>query len=295
MINKDAVYGAIIGDMIGSVYEWSPTIKDHVNNFTLWFGNPLFHKDGIPNQGSRFTDDTVCGLAIADALCYLPSDAGDEEYKRAFVKSLKDLCPQYLWCGYGGNFETWMLSKNTEPYGSYGNGSAMRVFPIGLLNLLESYDPYTSEPALTAHRHLARLSAETTHNHEEGIKGAEATVSAMILARCGCGKNEIRSYIESEFGYDLHRSLDDIRPNYHFDVSCQGSVPESILCFIKGRNFEECIRLAVSLGGDADTMGCITGAIASCYYQIPIPMLLQCKSRLDKKLLDIAKNFQKLM
>ena len=297
--NNKEIYGGIIGDMVGSIYEWKP-IKDKAydKSFSYWKGPMLFHHDGLPNYGSRFTDDTVCGLAIANALCKFvgPSKLffdlipNEKKCKELFVKSLKELCPKYEWVGYGERFYMWVVSHyNDEPYGSYGNGSAMRVFPIGLFYPLK---PGNYDLVLKKTRELARWSAQITHDHPEGIKGAESVAAAMVMARAGKSKDEIREYIEAEFEYDLHRDLDVIRKDYQFDVSCQGSVPESILCFLKGENFEECIRYAVTMGGDADTMGCMTGAIAGCFHDIPNKMIKQCRARLDQELIDIIDRFE---
>ena len=288
---NNAIYGGVIGDMVGSVYEWHP-IKSETYTFPLW------HGEASPKaRGSRFTDDTVCGLAIADALFKVQNFRNSNSIKDAFIDSLKDLCPKYEWVGYGGNFWNWVANpKDRQPYQSWGNGSAMRVFPIGLMLDASAFASRAGESNmdlkfvsyfLTVTRRLARLSAEITHDHPEGVKGAESVASAMFLARhkdmLGTTniKQYIKEYIEQEFGYNLHRSLDSIRKDYRFDVSCQGSVPESIICFLEGNSFEECIRLSVSLGGDADTMGCITGGMASCLYPIPDDMLTQARARLD--------------
>lgn len=279
------IYGGIIGDMIGSVYEWNPCLKDKVKTFKLWYGNPLAHKEGQPRCGSRFTDDTICLLAVMKAICELES-TDDEYVKNRVISELKELCPDYEWTGFGDSFWIWVTTKYVKPYNSYGNGSAMRVAAAGLVGV-----------SLEDTRRYARLSAEVTHNHPEGMKGAEAVAATMFLAREGCKKEVIRKYIETEFGYDLHRKLDDIRPGYKFDVSCQGSVPESILCFLEGNSYEECVRLAVSLGGDTDTMGCIAGSIAgsiaACRYPIPKTMILQAYLRLDRRLRKYLKVWKK--
>ena len=285
---KYMIYGGIIGDMIGSIYEWKPCLKDKVKTFKLWYGNPFSYKEGQPGEGSRFTDDTVCLLAILKALI-TTKNGSDEKLEDAMICELQELCPDYEWTGFGSAFWIWVsgrkyiphMTDKPMPYNSYGNGSAMRVAGAALIadSLLEA-------------RHLAKVSARITHDHPEGIKGAESVASAMFLAREGKTKEEIREYISSEFGYDLNKKLDDIRPEYQFDVSCQGSVPESILCFLEGNSYEECVRLAVSLGGDADTMGCIAGSIAACMYPIPKSMILQAYLRLDKRLRKIVKGWE---
>ena len=267
----NAIFGGIIGDMVGSLYEWNPCLKDKVNTFPLWKGFPIqFLQHESQRTGSRYTDDTVCGLAIADALMQVNNFSDEEEVKSACIHSLKTICPQYEWAGYGSRFWIWVSSpmERSKPYNSWGNGSAMRVFPAGML-----FD------TIEQTRQVARWTAEITHNHLDGIKGAESTAAAMFLARTGHPKEEIKAYLTQEFGgnvpfsYDFDRKLDDIRPKYGFYGSCKESVPESILCYLEGKSFEECIRLAVSLGGDSDTMGCITGSIAAMQYEIPNKML----------------------
>lgn len=222
--------GAIAGDIIGSVYEWH-NIKD--KDF------PLF------SRRCDFTDDTVMTIATADVII------NNGNYAEAYKKYGR----AYPGRGYGGNFGHWIRSEDYRPYNSYGNGSAMRISPVGFA--FQTLDKVLEE---------AKKSAEVTHNHPEGIKGAQAAASAVFLARTGKGKKEIKEYIEKTFNYDLDRRLDDIRPNYEFDVSCQGSVPEAIIAFIESENFEDAIRNAISIGGDSDTIACITGGIAEAYY-----------------------------
>ena len=227
--------GAILGDMIGSPYEFdrSPKTKEF----------PLFSKH------SEFTDDSVMTIAVADALLTTLGKA-DEEIKTALVDSMQKWGKKYPDAGYGGMFYRWLHCKHPEPYGSYGNGSAMRVSAAGwLFGTLEET------------RHVARLTAEVTHNHPEGIKGAEATASAIFMARSGNSKDEIKAYIIQEFGYDLSRTCDEIRPKYHHVESCQQTVPEAITAFLEGTDFEDVIRTAVSLGGDCDTLTCIAGEL----------------------------------
>lgn len=292
---NNMVYGGIIGDMVGSIYEYTAYgLKDKIMTFPLWKGKARLSpfKSEVQREGSKFTDDTVTGLAVAQALMELDDNADDEEVKKKIAFCMRELCPKYEWTGFGSRFWIWLTAYkgnlNFEPYNSYGNGSAMRVFPVGLL-----YD------SLEKTRKMARLSAEITHNHKEGIRGAEATASVMWLARNGVCKDEIRKYIINEFSdsflYCLDKTCDEIRPKYHFDVSCMGTVPEAIQCFLEGNSFEECIRLAVSLGGDADTIGCITGAMSACLYPIPKDMIKQAKKRLTQELRDIAENFNKFV
>jgi ADP-ribosylglycohydrolase len=222
--------GAIAGDIIGSVYEWH-------NIKTIDF--ELF------SPGCRFTDDTVLTVALADAIL---SGADYAEKMKAYFH-------RYPNAGYGGRFADWVLSHPSFPYNSWGNGAAMRISPVGY-----AYD--SLEETLSK----AEFFTEVTHNHPEGIKGGCATAAAIYLARTGKSKTEIKEYIGSTFGYDLERTLDEIRPNYHFDVSCQGTVPQAITAFLESDDFEDAIRKAISLGGDSDTLACITGGIAQAFY-----------------------------
>lgn len=257
--------GAILGDMIGSPYEFdrSPKTKEF----------PLFSKH------SEFTDDSVMTIAVADALLTTLGKA-DEEIKTALVDSMQKWGKKYPDAGYGGMFYRWLHCKHPEPYGSYGNGSAMRVSAAGwLFGTLEET------------RHVARLTAEVTHNHPEGIKGAEATASAIFMARSGNSKDEIKAYIIQEFGYDLSRTCDEIRPKYHHVESCQQTVPEAITAFLEGTDFEDVIRTAVSLGGDCDTLTCIAGGIAEAFYDVPEEIMLECKKRLPEDMLDVIARF----
>ena len=237
------MYGAIIGDIAGSEYEFSPT-KD--KNFKM-FGKEC-----------EITDDSVMTTAVAEALLDLTGDEREDDIRDMFVGKMKLWGRRYPRAGYGGHFIMWLMTEDTKPYNSYGNGSAMRVSPVGWL-----YDD------LETTRKMARLSAEVTHDHTEGIKGAEATASAIFMARKGASKEEIKEYIEKEFGYDLDRTCAEIRKDYSFDVTCQGSVPEAIIAFLEGKSYEDVIREAVSLGGDADTQAAIAGSIAEAYYEIP--------------------------
>ena len=254
------IIGAICGDIIGSTREF----------------NPLKTKDfELITKYSTFTDDTVLTLAIAS---WLTND--DEHYSKNLVKEIQKLTRNYPFIGYGGRFKNWINSDNPQPYGSWGNGSAMRVSPVAwICDSLE-------ETLI-----LAKKSAEVTHNHPEGIKGAVATASAIYLARNNNKKEFIRDYVEETFNYDLSRQLDDIREDYRFEVSCQKSVPESIICFLESDSYEDTIRNAVSLGGDADTMGAIGGSIASAFYNVPENIVSECTSRLDNNLLRIFEKY----
>ena len=258
--------GAILGDMIGAPYEFD------MGNKTKDF--PLFC------TYSRFTDDSVMSIAVAEALM---DSAGksDEEIQKCIADSMQRWGHRYPNAGYGGMFYRWLHSRNPRPYGSYGNGSAMRVSSAGWL-----YD------SLEETRHMARLSAQVTHNHPEGIKGAEAAAAAIFLARTGHSKEEIRSYIVSEFCYDLSRTCDQIRPGYHHVESCQETVPEAITAFLEGKDFEDVIRTAVSLGGDCDTLTCIAGGMAEAFYGIPDWILLEGRGRLPADMLKVLDRFE---
>ena len=252
--------GAIAGDIIGSVYE-----RHNVRRTDF----PLFH------PRSRFTDDTILTVAVADALLT----------ETDYAKKLRDYCRSYPSRGYGFNFYTWAASDDSGPYNSLGNGSAMRVSPVAY-----------ARDTLGAVLGEARRSAEATHNHPEGIKGAQATALAVFLARQGFDKDTIRTKLQEGFGYNISRTVDSIRSDYGLDVTCQGSVPESIIAFLDSTSFEDAVRNAVSLGGDADTQACIAGAIAEAYYkEIPLDILRQVRRRLEeplwKKILDFYARF----
>ncbi len=248
--------GAIAGDIIGSVYE-------HHNIKTADF--VLFS----PN--STFTDDTVLTVAVAD--CILHS--------KDYAPILREYGRRYPNRGYGGTFYHWLHSDTMGPYESFGNGSAMRVSPVGFA--FDTADDVIAE---------AKRSAEVTHNHPEGIKGAQSVATAVFMCRTGATKEEIRSYLETVFGYDLNRTLDHIRPAYSFDVTCQGSVPEAIIAFLESTDYEDAVRKAISLGGDSDTIACITGGIAQAYYKyIPDYILQEVRQLLAPEILDIVDEF----
>lgn len=248
--------GAIAGDIIGSVYETFRTKRKGFKLFT-----PV----------STFTDDTVLTVAVADAILT----------DRDYGKSLKRYARKYPLRGYGPGFLVWMIKPGIAPYNSFGNGSAMRVSPVG--HVFESENDVLKE---------AERTAECTHNHPEGIKGAQAAALAVFLARAGADKETIRAEIENRFGYNVSRTVDEIRADYTFNMTCQGSVPEAIIAFLDSTSFEDAIRNAVSLGGDADTQACIAGAVAEAYYKtIPDEILSQVKKRLSKPLLDKTREF----
>ena len=248
--------GAIAGDIIGSVYEHRPIkTKDF----------PLF------TAGCSFTDDTVLTVAVADAILSGGS----------YHDSIRRLGRSYPGAGYGGSFRRWLHADDPRPYNSWGNGAAMRVSPVGFA--------FATEAEVLRQ---AQLTAEITHNHPEGIKGAQATALAVFLARTGHGKEAIRGRIEELFGYDLRRTVDAIRPTYDFDISCQGSVPEALIAFLDGESYEEAVRNAVSLGGDSDTLACIAGGVAEAFYGgVPDDIRTRAEALLPPDLLGITREF----
>ena len=254
------IIGAICGDIIGSSREFRP-IK--TKDFRLF------------NGYSTFTDDSVMTLAVASWLIK------DKNSKDVLISEIKRFGLRYPNAGYGGMFRKWLSQENPEAYGSWANGSAMRVSPVAWV-----------ADSLEEAQKLAEMSAIVTHNHPEGIKGALATGDAIFLARTGSSKEEIKQHIEDNYGYDLCRKLDDIRPYYGFDVSCKGSVPESIICFLEAEDFEDTIRNAVSLGGDADTQAAIAGSIASAYWEVPSKIAARSIRRLDSNLLEVFIDFR---
>ena len=259
------MYGAILGDIIGSPYEFD------MGNKTKDF--PLF------SEYSEFTDDTVMTIAVCDALLRV-SDGKTETIEKTVVGSMKKWGRKYPDAGYGSMFSQWLMAENPRPYGSFGNGSAMRVSSVGwLYNSLEET------------RKVARITAGVTHNHPEGIKGAEAVASAIYLARSGEYKGSIKSYIMDEFDYDLDRTCDEIRPHYHHVESCQETVPEAIMAFFEGKGFEDAIRTAVSLGGDCDTLTCITGGIAEAFYGVPENLKTECRNRIPQEMRNVLRLF----
>jgi ADP-ribosylglycohydrolase len=248
--------GAIAGDVIGSIYEVAGL---RTKTFTLI------------TKYSRPTDDAVLTCAVAEKLLR----GGD------YVDLFHEYVREYPAAGFGGSFLRWAEEGRREPYNSWGNGSAMRVSPVGW-----AFD--TLEEVLAE----AKRSADVTHNHPEGVKGAQAVAAAVFLARTGKGKDAIREYVEREFGYDLSGKLDDIRADYSFDVSCQGSVPQSIVAFLESTDFEDAVRNAISLGGDADTMACIAGAIAEPFYGgVPDPIRGAVMEKLDERLEGVVREF----
>jgi ADP-ribosylglycohydrolase len=251
--------GAIIGDIVGSVYQWN-SIK--TKDFQLF------------SKECYFTDDTVMTIAIADAL--LNGGKADN-----FIDSMKKFGRLYQRCEYGARFAEWLFSDDRNPYNSWGNGSAMRVSPCG-------WFAQSLEEAET----LAMNSAAVTHNHPEGIKGAQATAAAIYLLRTGKSRTELKNYIESTYGYNLNRTLDDIRPTYRFYVSCQETVPQAIIAYLESTGFEDAIRNAVSLGGDSDTLAAIAGSIAEAAYGIESSIITNAFTYLDDTLSAVINAWQ---
>ena len=249
--------GAIIGDIVGSRYEFA---NIHTTDFELF----------TPYNG--FTDDTICTIAVADALLQ----------GKPFKDSLLYWCRKYPspMGAYGARFGRWVHSANPQPYNSFGKGSAMRVAPCGWLSSLEE--------VLKA----ARLSAECTHNHPEGIKGAQCVAHVIALALRGRGKGKIKQTVTQTYGYDLSASCDVLRKNYSFNETCQGTVPQAITCFLESNDFESVLRLTVSIGGDSDTLAAITGGIAEAYYGIPTAIETQAMSYLTEEFKKVVREFR---
>ena len=264
------MYGAILGDIIGSPYEFDRGTK--TKDF------PLFSPE------SEFTDDTVLTAAVAETFLDMDFAEDDDVTRDRLVYYIRDWVRKHPRGDYGIRFSRWIADSRHTPYNSFGNGSAMRVSSIGWL--FEDLD-------MT--RRMARLSAAVTHNHPEGIKGADAVASAIYLARTGSTKETIKAFIREEFQYDLSRSCDEIRPDYCHVESCQETVPEAITAFLEGTGFEDVIRTAVSLGGDCDTLTCIAGSIAEAFYGVPEELKQQCRARLTPDILEILDRFESRM
>jgi ADP-ribosylglycohydrolase len=247
--------GAIAGDIIGSVYEWE-------NIKTKQF--ELFSPDCF------FTDDTILSVALAESIL---TGANYASLMRAYYRRYPD-------AAYGARFRGWAQSHGAQPYNSWGNGAAMRISPVGF-----AFDTL-DEVLVQATKYTA-----VTHNHPEGIKGAQSVAAAIFLARAGNTKDDIRRYTVANFNYDLSRSVDEIRPAYEFDESCQGTVPEAIVCFLESTDFEDAIRNAISLGGDSDTLACIAGGIAQAFYGVPASIADRAMSILDEDLRSVTTRF----
>jgi ADP-ribosylglycohydrolase len=248
--------GAIVGDIVGSIFEWhNVKTKDF----------PLF------SDACFFTDDSILTVALADSILT----------GTPYVENLKAFYRWYPDGGYGGSFHRWASSPSSAPYNSWGNGAAMRISPVGFA--------YDDRDAVLQ---KAKEFTEVTHNHPEGIKGSQATAAAIFMARTGKSKADIRQFVEDRFQYDLSRHVDEIRPAYAFDESCQGTVPQAIRAFLDSADFEDAIRTAISLGGDSDTLACITGGIAQAFYGgVPENVQQKVYSILDDRLGGIAREF----
>lgn len=258
-MNAKGIIGAVIGDIVGSRFEWSNTKKTDFDLFVPW---------------SKFTDDTVMTIAVAEWLT-VGSD---------LASIMQRWGRRYPGAGYGGMFSKWLEAEVPKPYNSYGNGSAMRVSPVG-------FYAKSLEEALQ----LAKATAEISHNHSQGIKGAQAIASSIYLALNGKSKEEIKEYVETEFGYNLHRSCDDIRPTYRFDVTCQGSCPQAIIAFLDSNDYESAIRLAVSLGGDSDTIACMTGGMAAAFYGVPDDLVVKAREYLSEDIIQTIESFEAIL
>lgn len=270
-MEKTVMIGAIIGDFVGVPYEFDGELN---KKYLARLDFPLFTKK------SKFTDDTVMTIAVGEAVMNRRNDPNLT--KREVVKCMQLWGAKYPDGGYGGRFKDWLKEKHPQPYNSYGNGSAMRVSAVGWL-----YD--TIEDVLE----YAEITAAVTHDHPEGIKGAQSVAAAIFLARTGHSKEEIKRYIEENFHYDLNRTIDEIRPGYKFDETCQGSVPESIIAFLESTSFEDAVRRAVSLDGDADTQGAIAGSIAEAFYGIPEDLKVEVKGKLPSDMKTVLLRFNK--
>lgn len=256
--------GAVIGDIVGSRFEWDNHRSKDFELFT---------------DECSFTDDSVMSLAVCDAIMQSSSDRGN--LGEQAVRSMQKIGRPYPHCGYGGSFRRWMYSDDPQPYNSYGNGAAMRVSGCGYAG--NSIDEV---------KRLSRAVTEVTHNHPEGIKGAEAVAVAVLLARTGRSMDEIRDHIEKNY-YTLDFTLDDIRETYKFNSSCQGTVPQAFEAFFESTDFEDAVRNAISIGGDSDTLAAITGSIAEAYYGVPSEIREKAAAFLDKRLLKVLTEFEK--
>lgn len=260
------MYGAIIGDIVGSRFEFDR--GDKSRDFELLA------------RGCKFTDDTVMTIAVAEALMNAGKDADEKTIKSALIHSLKKWGKKYPDAGYGNRFINWVLSEDTKPYGSYGNGSAMRVSPVGWI-----YD------SIERTREVARWTAEITHDHPEGIKGAESIAAAIFLARHEAPLAEISDYIVREFGYDLSRTLDEIRPDYCHVEDCMKTMPEAFECFLESDSYESCLRNVMFIGGDTDTLGAIAGAVAEAYWGVPEELIQEAKKYITDEIRDVIYRF----
>ncbi len=264
---RTALYGAILGDIIGSPYEGRfRAIK--TKNFALF------------DEYGRCTDDSILTIAVAEALLKVGANAADDEIKSSVISSMQTWGRKYINVGFSRSFKQWLREENPKPYKKSSNGSAMRVSSVGWF-----FD------TIERTRLVARLTAEVSHNTPEGIRGAESVASAIFLARNAAAKDEIKSYVESEFGYNLSRKLDDIRPDYYPVFGCDVSVPEALISFLESTDFEDAVRNAVSLGGDSDTLAAIAGSVAEAFYQIPVELIKEGHERLPDDMREVLLQF----
>ncbi len=278
--NKYTLLGGIIGDLAGSRFEHHPLKSKDFD--LLVFGDFNLRRGTSFNENGRasyFTDDTVMTIAVAKALLEANNDFSDLE--ELVIRNMKDFGRRYPAAGYGGKFREWLSSPSVMPYNSLGNGSAMRISPMA----------YFAKD-ITEIKKLSKIISSVTHNHPEGVKGAEAVASAIWLALHDRTKEEIKQYIEENY-YSLDYDYNEILQKYKFDVTCQNSVPQSIFAFLISQNFEDAIRTAVSMGGDADTMACIAGSIAEAFYGVPENLQKECWEFLTPDIKNIINEFQK--
>lgn len=264
------MYGAILGDIVGSRFEFDR--EGWTKDFELL------------TYESKWTDDTVMTVAIAEALMDAGKDAPVSEIEAACIKSMQRWGQKYPYAGYGARFIHWVSSKDPRPYGSFGNGSAMRVSPVGWI-----YD------SIERTREVARATANVSHNHPEGIKGAECTAAVMYLARTGATKDEIVDYVIREFGYDFSESLEDMRARHRHDETCQDSLPKALRSFFNGESAEDVIRNAVSLGGDTDTIAAIAGAMGEAFYDMPIGLKAEVLKNVKPDMYEVLRRFERFI
>jgi ADP-ribosylglycohydrolase len=278
--NKYTLLGGIIGDLAGSRFEHHPHKSKDFD--LLVFGDFNLRRGSSFNENGRasyFTDDTVMTIAVAKSL--LESNTNFSDLEELVISNIKDFGQRYPAAGYGGHFREWLQSPTILPYNSFGNGSAMRISPVA----------YFAKD-LAEIRKLSKIISSVTHNHPEGIKGAEAVASTIWLALKGQSKDEIKKFVEDNY-YSLDFDYNELLENYKFDVTCQNSVPQSIFAFLISENYEDAIRIAVSIGGDADTMACIAGSIAEAFYGVPEELQKECWEYLTPDIKYVINNFQK--
>ena len=264
------MYGAVLGDIIGSPFEFDQ--GDRTKEFDLF------------SADSGFTDDSVMTIAVGEALMDAGTDADVETIRKHVVESMQNWGHRYPYAGYGGRFYRWLKADDPQPYGSWGNGSAMRVSAAGWL-----YD------SLERTREVARATAEVTHNHPEGIRGAEATAAVIFMARKHASKDQIRDYVIREFGYDLSETLAEMRQRHEHIESCMDSLPKALRSFLDGDSYEDVVRNAVSLGGDTDTLAAIAGAMAEAYFGLPVILTAECKARVGGDMTKVLERFDRFL